>query len=841
MPILSSLKHTLFFALIFALPALSFAGTTYTVNVLTDIATGAGTSGSLRYCITTANATAGATIAAPHIIQFAAGGTGSITLGSNLPTFTTPIFVDGSTAPAYTFWNPKVRLVGFSILMNNTGGAGSHWKGIVFSLGSPHAIDINGVNTLLFEECFIGTDLLGAADEGTANHGILTQLNSDLTVKNCIISGHGAHGIIAISSLNLTVIGCHIGLNKAGTAAIANGAFGILLLDACNNVRIGGLAGGTTDSMNVISGNTQVAIGLQGAAKSNIRVVRNYIGVNKAGSAALGNQFGINDAGSVTTFLVKDNVVSASTAQGMYFLNTIGLVIKGNYLGVDATGMTSIPNGSNSIDLNGANGAIIGGATAGDGNVSSGTGGPGQHGIVLQGGSRTNNCIIKGNYVGTNKNGQAITGVGNQGYGIVIKGTGNIVGGTAAGEANIVSGNKQVGILLTDGDNNQVVGNLIGVAKDLTALGNGYAGVMVRRETDPSFTSSKNHIIRNNTIAYNGFTYPTNPTNATWVLPNKGPGIGISVAEYGTSNTASIQNLIKDNSIYCNAGLGISLNRNETTPGYGNNNKSVPVINAASSNTNTFGTSTPGDVIQVFGNPTNCGCQGEILLGTVTADGAGNWSLPAHANYYNLTITATARDASNNTSEFTVCTDPTLPVDFVDFRVFPKTEGVAGLEWRVASEINNDHFTVEKSLDGSHFYSIGTVKGAGNSTTAKTYTYTDDNFTSSAYYRIKQTDFDAKFSYTRIKFLELGSANKLIVYPNPAADELNISWQLPANSEVSVVLMNTLSQIVSAQGYETTDGFFEERLDLSTLPAGVYIVTVVSANQSASVKIIKQQ
>lgn len=838
MYILSSFRHLLLLALILTIPAFSFAGTTYTVNVLTDGMTGAGTTGSLRYCITTANATAGATAAAPHIIQFAAGGSGTITLTGNLPTFTTPIFIDGSTAPTYTFWNPRVRLVGFSLLFNNPTGADSRLKGLVLSNANPHAIDINGVNNILIEECFIGTDLAGAVDEGTANHGIIVQNNSGLTVKNCIISGHGAHGIIAISSANLTVIGSHIGVNKAGTAAIPNLAFGILLLDACNNTRIGGLAGGVTDSMNVISGNTLTAVALQGSAKNNIRVVRNYIGVNKAGNAAIPNQFGINDAGNTTKFLVKDNVVSGSTGQGIYFENTVSLVIQGNYLGVDATGMFSIPNGSNSMDLNGAHGAIIGGANAGEGNVSSGTGGPGQHGIVLQGATRTNNCIIKGNYVGTNKNGLAITGVGNQGYGIVIKGTGNIIGGTAAGEANIISGNKQMGILLTDGDNNQVVGNRIGVALDNSALGNGYGGVVVRRESDPSFPSSKNHIIRNNTIAYNGFTYPTNPTNATWVAPNKGPGIGISVAEYGTSNLDAIQNLIRDNSIYCNAGLGVSLNRLEVA-GRGNINKAAPFVNTGSTATTTFGTAAPGDVIQVFANPTACGCQGEVLLGTTTADGAGNWTL-THASSNFMTNTANARDAVNNTSEFSICRDPTLPVEFVDFRAYPKTAGVAALEWKVASEINNDHFTIEKSLDGIHFFSIGTVKGALNSSAVKTYMYEDEDFNSSAYYRIKQTDVDGKFSYTRTKFLELGSSNQLIVYPNPAADELFLSWQLPANGSVSVTLLNTLSQLVSTQSYSTSEGFFQERLDLSTLPAGVYIVTVIAAQQSESVKIIKK-
>jgi hypothetical protein len=834
MHILSSLKSTLLLTFIFAWPALSYAGTTYTVNVLTDVATGTGTSGSLRYCITTANATAGATAAAPHIIQFAAGGTGTITLTANLPTFTVPIFIDGgTTVPAYTFWNPKVRLVGFSMLFNNAGGSNSHLKGLVLSNGSPHAVDINGVNNLLIEECFIGTDLAGAADEGTANHGILTQLNTGLTIKNCIVSGHGAHGILAINSTNLTVIGSHIGLNKAGTAAIGNGAFGILLLDASNNVKIGGLAGGATDSMNVISGNGQVAIGLQGTAKSNIRVVRNYIGVNKAGTAAMGNQFGINDAGTTTTFLVRGNVVSASSGQGMFFSGTVGLVIKGNMVGTDATGTTSIPNGSNSIDVNGSNGVIVGGTTAGDGNTSSGTVGPsGNHGLLLE---SCNNCVVKGNNFGTNASGLAITGGGNHGYGIVIKGSNNIVGGTAAGEANIISGNQGWGVLLTNGDGNQVIGNKIGIASNGTALGNGYGGVVVRRENPPT---AINNIIRDNIIAYNGSTYLNNLANSTSIQPNKGPGIGIGVLEAGATNTNAYQNLIKDNSIYCNAGSGISLNRQEVGK-QGNINKASPTVNTSSTATNTFGTAAAGDVIQVFANPTACGCQGEVLLGTVTADGAGNWSL-THASSNFMTNTATATDAVNNTSEFSICLDPTLPVDFVDFRAYPKTEGVAGLEWKVALEINNDHFTVEKSTDGIHFFSIGTVKGAGNSTATKTYTYSDDNFNSNAYYRIKQTDFDGKFSYTRIRFLELNKANQLILYPNPATDELNISWQLPANSEVSVVLINTLSQIVSTQRYVTNEGFFDEHIDLSTLPAGVYIVSVVAANQSASAKIIKQ-
>ncbi len=835
MHILSSLRHLLLLALILALPTFAFAGTTYTVNVLTDGVTGAGTTGSLRYCITTANATAGATVAAPHIIQFAAGGTGTITLTSNLPIFTTPIFIDGgTTVPAYTFWNPTVRLVGFSMVFNNPAASGSHLKGLVLSNANPHAIDISAAtNNILIEECFIGTNLAGTADEGAAAHGIIIQGSSGLTVKNCIVSGNGLHAITATNSPGITVISSHIGVNKAGNAAIANGLNGVELSNACDNARIGGLVGGTTDSSNVISGNGLSAVSIIGLAKTNIRIIRNYIGVNKAGTAALANQFGINVSGITATMLIKDNVVSGSIGQGIFIDAVTNLIIKGNKAGTNAAGTTSIPNGSNSIDINGCTGVIVGGTLAGEGNTSSGTGGTGgNHGLLLE---SCNNCVVRGNYFGTNSSGMAIAGGGNNGYGIVIKGNNNIIGGTLAGEGNIISGNLQWGVLLTNGDGNSVIGNKIGVNASNAALGNGFGGIVIRRENPPT---AINNIIRDNIIAYNGSTYPNNLANSASIQLNKGPGIGVGINEGSTSNLDAYQNLIRDNSIYCNAGLGVSLNRLEAA-GRGNINKAAPFVNTGSTATNTFGTAAPGDVIQVFANPTACGCQGEVLLGTVTADGAGNWSL-THVSSNFMTNTANARDAVNNTSEFSICRDPTLPVEFVDFRVYPTTAGVVQLEWKVATEINNDYFTVEKSLDGIHFFSIGIVPGAGNSSAAKTYPYTDENFTASAYYRIKQTDFNGKFSYTRIKFLELGSANKLVVYPNPAADELFLSWQLPVNSVVSVTLLNTLSQVISTQSYITSDGFFQERLDLSTIPAGVYIVTVLSAQQSASVKIIKK-
>jgi hypothetical protein len=844
-------RNSLLLILILTFFSLSHAAT-FTVNSNADTDDGTSiTPFTLRKCIRLANATAGATSASPHVINFT-GFSGTITLTSNLPIFTTPIFIDGSTSLGYTarviggittrtpgtagtFGTPAIptiTLSGFSIFQNNVAASGSRFKGLAITNANPHGFDIQGVNNITIEECNIGINAAGTIIAASAAHGILLNVCSGTIIKNNILSGN-VHAILSLGSSNMYIFGNFIGCNRAGTAAIPNTAFGMLLLDNSSNVRIGGL---TSDSSNLISGNNQSGIGLQGSAKSNIKIINNYIGVTKAGTAALSNQFGINDAGNVTTLIIQNNVVSASTSQGIYCYLTSGLVLKGNYVGTDVTGMSTIYNGSNGIDLNETHGAIIGGTTASDRNVISGTDSPGEHGIVLQGGARTNNCIIKGNYIGTNAQGRAITG-GNLGYGIVIKGSNNILGGTAAGEANIISGNDHGGVLLTDGSNNKVYGNLIGVDFDLNAYGNGYGGVFIRRE-DASFPTINNEV-KYNTIAYNGYTYPTNPTNATWVAPGKGPGIAVSVAEYGTSNTDAIQHSLSRNKIYCNAYKGIDINKLETTPGYGNINKATPVINKpASSNTFTTGTAGANDSIEVYANPTSsCGCQAEVFLGKTKADAAGVFSLThASANY--LYITVISRDASNNTSEISNCR-VALPVQFVSINAELYKPGTSKITWSTATEANNEFFTIEKSMDGVNFYSIGTVAAVGNSTDIINYTFQDLNFVENAYYRIRQTDFDGKTGTSSMVFLKNNIIGNFSIYPNPSSDKITINGPVD-KGVITITLYNNLSQVILYESYFSESDFFSRQVNINSLPPGVYHIMIVSDSDSFTDKIIKQ-
>jgi hypothetical protein len=110
-----------------------------------------------------------------------------------------------------------------------------------------------------------------------------------------------------------------------------------------------------------------------------------------------------------------------------------------------------------------------------------------------------------------------------------------------------------------------------------------------------------------------------------------------------------------------------------------------------------------------------------------------------------------------------------LPVKLTAFNAVLDNKKV-NCTWETASEINNSYFTIERSTDGSHFESIGRVKGKGNTNTNTRYGFTDNNpLAGISYYRLKQTDFDNTYTYStiqRVGSLEKGSSNISLYYEN---------------------------------------------------------------------------
>jgi hypothetical protein len=107
-------------------------------------------------------------------------------------------------------------------------------------------------------------------------------------------------------------------------------------------------------------------------------------------------------------------------------------------------------------------------------------------------------------------------------------------------------------------------------------------------------------------------------------------------------------------------------------------------------------------------------------------------------------------------------------------------DGAVQLNWETAEETNNDYFTVERSMDGEAFKSILTVKGAG--TAHETLNYSTTDYTppqGKVYYRLKQTDFDGGYTYSKVIAITNDNESSLAFFPHPVkvGNTLNIKLQ----------------------------------------------------------------
>jgi hypothetical protein len=161
----------------------------------------------------------------------------------------------------------------------------------------------------------------------------------------------------------------------------------------------------------------------------------------------------------------------------------------------------------------------------------------------------------------------------------------------------------------------------------------------------------------------------------------------------------------------------------------------------------------------------------------------------------------------------TTSTNNVLPIKLLSFT--GKLEGDdVQLNWSTATEQNNDHFDVERSSDGENFVKIGEVKGAGNSMNVRNYMFLDTHAESSIlYYRLKQVDYDGKFSHSNIVVIKK-KVSDVKVYPNPFSEKLTIVGQKP---ETSV-------SIVDALGREIFSGEVSTPINTVSWPSGIYFV-----------------
>lgn len=193
--------------------------------------------------------------------------------------------------------------------------------------------------------------------------------------------------------------------------------------------------------------------------------------------------------------------------------------------------------------------------------------------------------------------------------------------------------------------------------------------------------------------------------------------------------------------------------------------------------------------------------------------------------FYYFMVDGYEGDCCNFTVKFT--SNITLPIELIDFRGEATTFGNQ-LYWTTVSERGNSRFEVESSIDGETWNTIGSVNGAGNSTTQLPYSFLDeypeDGIT---YYRLRQVDFDENHSYSNVVAIDRKLTSSVAIAPNPFNNELTVKIDAKRSgnhtlSFVSMVGVRMDKTFLLDRGLNTL------RLNIENeLAQGVYLVEVI--------------
>ena len=166
-----------------------------------------------------------------------------------------------------------------------------------------------------------------------------------------------------------------------------------------------------------------------------------------------------------------------------------------------------------------------------------------------------------------------------------------------------------------------------------------------------------------------------------------------------------------------------------------------------------------------------------------------------------------------------------IPVELTSFTAAAKNGNVE-LKWKTETELNNNGFEVQRSLDNKNFTGIAFIPGFGTTTEPKEYSYTDENVSGFLKYRLKQIDFDGSYEYSKV--IEINSTPILSFklnqnYPNPFNPSTNISYILPSEGKVKLTIFNSIGEEVELLVNEIqSEGKYKISWNAESYPSGVY-------------------
>lgn len=705
----------------------------------------------------------------------------------------------------------------------------------------------------------IGTNLVGFGPVPNAT-GIVIDNSTGNTIggstyiKRNTISGNTDNGILIngnLSSNNIIKGNC-IGTDDNGFYKVPN-SFGIVIANSGNNI-IGGV---TAPERNIISGNLESGVLINGTGAEENLLINNYIGVDVSGLDILDNHVGVliktnadkNIIGGTTAS--ERNVISGNSEIGVYIESCDSTIVIGNYIGPDATGLNSLKVGdtlfqANGIELNTvAKYNRIGGYSANERNIISGNR---VYGMIYYG--QTSENYLVGNYIGTDVTGNVAmpnaTGIcvdassnhnyifknvlsGNISYGIFIVTNGsyynqvkrnmigtnaagtdtvpndigllfgggaryNIVGGSSFADANVISGNRYNGIEIAD--------NLT----DFNEISFNYIGTdgtgnaSVPNGNGIGFSANPSHnIVDNNIISGNNLT-------------------GIILYEYADSN-------IVTNNLIGTAADG--------TTDLGNTLSGIVIATGACNNM--VGGAGNGNTIAFNGNGGVVIMDNTTVRNTISANSIFQNSVLGGIEIFPAGINA--NDAGDSDS------GPNAMMNFpvITFSEYDPIAGYAVVSGTLDSETPEncviEIFIADPNAmfngDGKIYLGNTMPDNSGNWTFATTNLTDGEEVSSTATDSSGNTsEFSVNYS-TIVGKAEIGFNENFRIYPNPARDYFIIE---PMNKDEKYCfeLTDYAGQLLT--GKETSGIFI---IDISGYSSGIYLLKISDQQRVNIKKIVK--
>jgi hypothetical protein len=167
-----------------------------------------------------------------------------------------------------------------------------------------------------------------------------------------------------------------------------------------------------------------------------------------------------------------------------------------------------------------------------------------------------------------------------------------------------------------------------------------------------------------------------------------------------------------------------------------------------------------------------------------------------------------------------------LPIELISFTSKCSSNNVISLNWNTATENNNAYFNIEKSSNATTWETITKIKGAGNSNKQLQYIFNDKNpANKEQYYRLKQTDFDGKYTYSDMINVNCSNAKNIIsVFPNPNNGSFTINTSI---ANCTYELYNSEGKLMENKLLDKGQNF----VSVNQNPSAIYFIIIKNATE----------